>query len=496
MKNNNTGRSACSAGTVDLYEYDLETARMLTSILDEIHPHLKAHLKRVANNSANFCEKNRLLSQEKVERVYLAALVHDIGKIALGTDLVTGTKAAQREESLEYRRHPVVGEKILSNQSAFTDLLPIVRHHHERYDGNGYPDNKKGGDIPLESRVIAFFDHVDILMHLNSADEPAGLDSALNDATVKSGQYFDPDLMDRFVAFVKETGGESEDFTLKKERATLRKLFTGILKKISAGKITPPVVPKVVQDLQTEIKKQTSNADKLGALIERDPVISLRLISIANSPVYRGVQEISNVRNALPRMGLKETLNIVFGIANKSLYAANRPQFKILMDRLWGHSLATAYAAKLLGQKLGFDDPDNLFLMGLIHDVGKAVLLKAFSDELDAKSYNLEAILANINEAHLSVGAMLIKRWGFSSQIVNTVMHHEGGNYKEDTAREILVIHLANMLTRQLGYSLYPGTDVNFEALAAVQLLKLDPADIAPIGEEVKSIVSEVAHLF
>jgi HD-GYP domain-containing protein (c-di-GMP phosphodiesterase class II) len=175
MKNNNSGRSTCSAGTVDLYEYDLETARMLTSILDEIHPHLKAHMKRVANNSANFCEKNRLLSQEKVERVYLAALVHDIGKIALATDLVTGTKAAQREESLEYRRHPVVGEKILSNQSAFTDLLPIVRHHHERYDGNGYPDNKKGGDIPLESRVIAFFDHVDILMHLNSADEPASL---------------------------------------------------------------------------------------------------------------------------------------------------------------------------------------------------------------------------------------------------------------------------------------------------------------------------------
>jgi len=57
MKNNNTGRSTCSAGTVDLYEYDLETARMLTSILDEIHPHLKAHMKRVANNSANFCKR-------------------------------------------------------------------------------------------------------------------------------------------------------------------------------------------------------------------------------------------------------------------------------------------------------------------------------------------------------------------------------------------------------------------------------------------------------
>ena len=496
MKSTTANRSSAPMGIADPFESNLEIARMLTSILDEIHPHLKAHLKRVANNTASFCEKNKLLNQQKIERIYLVALVHDIGKIALSSDLVTEMKASKREESLEFRRHPVIGEKILSNVSACEDLLPIVRHHHERYDGKGYPDNKSAGEIPLESRVVALFDHLDMLMHPSSPDEPASLEAALNDITVKSGQYFDPDLIERFVEFVKEGGSESEDYTLKKELSTLRKLFTEILQKFSAGKITPPVVPKVVQDLQTEIKKQTSNADNLGALIERDPVISLRLISISNSPVYRGVQEITNVRNALPRLGLKETLNIVFGIANKNLYDSSRAQFKILMDKLWVHSLATAYAAKLLGQKLSFEDPDNLFLMGLIHDVGKAVLLKAFSDELAAKSYNIEAIVANINEAHLSVGAMLIKRWGFSSQVINTVMHHEGGDYTEDTAKEILVIHLANMLTRTLGYSLYSDKEINFEELTSVQLLQLDPESIPAIGEEVKNIVSEVAHLF
>jgi putative nucleotidyltransferase with HDIG domain len=313
---------------------------------------------------------------------------------------------------------------------------------------------------------------------------------------VKSGQNFDPDLIDRFVQFVKERGVESEDFTLKKDLSTLRKLFTAILQKFSAGKITPPVVPKVFHDLQKEIKNQSSNADKLGAVIERDPVISLRLISIANSPVYRGLQEITNVRNALPRLGLKETLNIVFGIANKDLYVSDRAQFKILMDKMWVHSLATAYAAKLLAQKLSLKDPDSLFMMGLIHDVGKTVLLKAFSDEMAAKSYNLDAIVANIAEAHLSVGAMLIKRWGFSQHVINTVVHHEGGDYTEDTAREILVVNLANMLTRTLGYSLYPEEDLDFSGLAAVKLLKIDPGLLPSIGEDVKRIVSEVAHLF
>ena len=256
------------------------------------------------------------------------------------------------------------------------------------------------------------------------------------------------------------------------------------------------MVPKVVHDLQKEIKTKSSNADKLGAVIERDPVISLRLISIANSPVYRGVQEITNVRNALPRLGLKETLNIVFGIANKNLYVAERAQFKILMDKLWVHSLATAYAAKSLAQKLALEDPDSFFMMGLIHDVGKTLLLKAFSDELAAKSYNLEAIVANINEAHLSVGAMLVKRWGFPQLTINTVVHHEGGNYSTDTAKEILVVNLANMLTRSLGYSLYSDKDLNLEELPSVQLLKIEPEILLKTGEDVKQIVSEVAHLF
>ena len=497
MKSSTASQSAASAGSAaGTTEYDLETARMLSAVLDEVHPAVKSHCKRVADNCAAFCEKSRLLNQQKIERIYLAALVHDIGMIAHGPELVSKLSAAEKEDHLEYRRHPIVGERILSSLSAFSDLLPIVRHHHERYDGKGYPDGKSGAGIPLESRILALFNHLDALLHPLSSEQPLTVDDALNDARVKSGQNFDPDLIDRFAEFVQQTGAESEDYTLKKEFSTLRKLFTEILQKFSAGKIAPPVVPKVVQDLQKEIKRQNSNADQIGAVIERDPVISLRLISIANSPVYRGVQEITNVRNALPRLGLRETLNIVFGIANKSLYAANRAQFKILMDRLWVHSLATAYAAKLLAQQLAMQDPDNLFMMGLIHDVGKTVLLKAFSDELAAKSYNLEAIVANINEAHLSVGAMLIKRWGFSQQVINTIMHHEGGNYTDDTANEILVVNLANMLTRTLGYSLYSDKDLELGDLAAVKLLKMDPAGLPPTGEEVKKVVSEVAHLF
>lgn len=486
-----------TATAPDLKEFVLETARMLTSMLDEVHPLVKAHSIRVANNCANFCETHKLLSPPKVERIYLAALLHDVGLVACAPEALQALAGGENGAAMQIRRHPIIGERILSSLSPLNDILPIVRHHHERFDGQGYPDGKKAAEIPLESRIIALFNHLDNLLYpITAAGQALTVGDALNDISVKSGQHFDPSLMDRFLEFAEATGAESDDFMLQKEMGTLRKVFTDILQQFSAGKIAPPVVPKVVLDLQKEIKRESSNASDLAAVIERDPVISLRLISIANSPAYRGVQEILTIRNALPRLGLKETMNIVFGIANKNLYTTGRAQFKILMDKLWVHSLATAYASKLLAQKLAMEDPDSLFLMGLIHDVGKALLLKAFSEQEAAKSYNIDAIVANINEAHLSVGAMLVKRWGLSQQVINTLLHHEDGKYGQGTAKEVLVVHLANVLSRTLNLSLYNEPDADLANVPAAQLLGLDSATLQALGAEVKQIVSEVAHLF
>ena len=78
-------------------------------------------------------------------------------------------------------------------------------------------------------------------------------------------------------------------------------------------------MPQVVKEIQAVAKRPNSTSEEIARVIEKDPVISLRLISVSNSPIYRGVTEIQDVKSALPRLGLKETLNIVLAIANKSL---------------------------------------------------------------------------------------------------------------------------------------------------------------------------------
>ena len=107
----------------------------------------------------------------------------------------------------------------------------------------------------------------------------------------------------------------------------------------------------------------------------------------------------------------------------------------------------------------------------------------------------MDAIEANLQEAHIGLGSMLLKRWNFDAEFISVITQHEEAQFHPDTVKEILVVHLANMLTRQIGFSLFEEK-IDFAELQSAQILKLEPAKVEGIGEEVKSIISDVAHLF
>lgn len=476
-------------------EFILDVVNTLVALLDEKDPFLRKHSNRVANNCANFCEEYKVCGGQDVEAIYFAGLLHDIGIVAIPINLLKRTDPLTDEEMIMIKKHPVGGEKILGNLSFLQDVLPMVRHHHEAFDGSGYPDGLKADQIPIGARVIGIFNYLDNLVFPRFNEKAVSVEDALAEISNKAGQLFDQELMQNFMAFVESNGGKSADFLQRKKADAMRTVFAEILSKFKSGKINPPVMPQVVREMQKVIKQPKSTPDELAAVIEKDPTISLRLISVSNSPVYRGITEIRNVKTAIPRLGLKETLNIVMAIANKNLYEPKNVKFKILMDKLWVHALACAYGAKLIAQFLKLDDLDKYFLMGLTHDIGKILLLNAFSDVSRGKSLSMDAIEVNIQEAHIGLGSMLLKRWGFDAEFINVISHHEDEEYSPDTVKEILVVHLANILTRRIGFSMFEE-EVDFAEVQSAQILKLEPDKIEAFGEEVKSIMSDVAHLF
>jgi putative nucleotidyltransferase with HDIG domain len=473
----------------------LEVIGTLTAMIEEKDPFIRKHCERVANNSANFCEEFKIFDEAANEAIYYAGLLHDIGILGVPARILQKVDPLTDEEMIWIKKHPVRGEKILSNLNYLKEILPMIRHHHEAINGSGYPDGLKSNEIPLGARILSLFNYFDNLAFPRSVKQAMNPENALEAVKIEAGKLFDENLIPDFIKFIDSNSGKSPDFMLKKETTSMKQIFTTILKQFMAGKINPPVMPQVVREMQRVIKKPTSGSDELAKVIEKDPVISLRLISVANSPIYRGVTDIRNVKNAIPRLGLKETLNIAIAIANKSLYETGKVQFKILMDKLWAHSLASAFGAKLIAQNLRLEDPENFFLMGLTHDIGKILLLKAFSEVSKQRMLNMDAVQANIQEAHISLGSLLVKRWGFDDKFIKVISHHEDSKFSEDTSTEILVVHLANMLTRRLGFSLFED-EVDIAELHSAQILKIAPETIESIGEELKQILQHVAHLF
>ncbi len=479
-------------------ELMIQAARTLLAVIEEKDPHLRQHSERVANACAHFCEQSGLFPPKEIDLVYFAGLLHDLGLIFSPPEIEGASGELSEEHRAVLKQHPVLSVKLLADLSPLGGALPFIRHHHETWNGGGYPDGLKGEDIPLGARLIALFDRFDWMISPRFPQKGMEKTAALEEIINLSGQEFDSSLVDQFAQFIEATGGEIKEYieTPKKETANIKEVFTLILQKFASGKLLPPVMPQVVQELQAVVDQPNATADMMSTAIERDPVVALRLISIANSPAYRGMKEIRTVREAIPRMGLKETMNVVMAIANKSLYETKNPHFRQLMDRLWAHSIAAAFGAKLIGQHLKLADVELIFLMGLTHDIGKTLLLKAFSEEAATRNMDMNLVVANIQEAHLGISNLMLKRWGFNEAFIRAVSLHEKNEFDATAAKEALIVNLANMITRLIGCSIMEPARIEPVDLRSAGLLGISAEETERIGEDTKALVKDLAHLF
>ncbi len=122
-----------------------------------------SHSMRVSDMAEQICYLLNLDSKE-IEIIHIAAHVHDIGKIGISDSILLKTGPLNEDEWNFMKQHPVIGYSILNKVESFEEIAKIIRHHHERYDGKGYPDGLAEKSIPLGSRIIAIADSIDAMM--------------------------------------------------------------------------------------------------------------------------------------------------------------------------------------------------------------------------------------------------------------------------------------------------------------------------------------------
>ena len=155
-----TQRSQAQAGIKHLLAGLLQS---LTTIIDAKDPYTAGHSERVAR-IATLVAKQMGLPPEQMGDVYLAGLLHDVGKIGVRDDVLQKPGKLTREEYEEMQQHPLIGDRIVASIKPFDRLRAAVRHHHERWDGGGYPDKLAKEEIPLIARILCLADACDAMM--------------------------------------------------------------------------------------------------------------------------------------------------------------------------------------------------------------------------------------------------------------------------------------------------------------------------------------------
>jgi putative nucleotidyltransferase with HDIG domain len=186
-----------------LEEAYISMVRVIAASLDARDPYTLGHSTRVAKLS---CELGRRLGMEEEELTHLerAAIFHDLGKIQTPDDVLLKEERLTRAEVEQMRSHPADGTDILRMAPFLHRYIPVVRSHHEWYNGEGYPDGAKGTEIPLHAQIIALADAFDAMTTDRPYREALSTGEALEEIVRFKGTQFSPELAEEFARMVRE----------------------------------------------------------------------------------------------------------------------------------------------------------------------------------------------------------------------------------------------------------------------------------------------------
>jgi diguanylate cyclase (GGDEF)-like protein/putative nucleotidyltransferase with HDIG domain len=170
----------------------------LSEVIDMRDPFVLGHSKQVTNYAVAIAKKLDL-SPEQVEKIRKASLLHDIGKLGVPDRILTKPGTLTQEEYDMVKDHVILGAKILESSLALNSLIPIVEHHHERYDGKGYPEGLKANEIPIEARIISLADAIEAMASDRPYRKSMGISQIMEEVTRCSGTHFDPAVVRAFL---------------------------------------------------------------------------------------------------------------------------------------------------------------------------------------------------------------------------------------------------------------------------------------------------------
>jgi response regulator RpfG family c-di-GMP phosphodiesterase/HD-like signal output (HDOD) protein len=426
--------------------------RSITDALEAKDEHLYGHARRVGGYSVAMGRRLRL-DAAALEQLSLAAALHDIGKIATPDAVLLKPGPLTEEERACVRLHPERGARMLAGVPEMEDVAAAIRHHHERWDGAGYPAGLAGEQIPLASRIICLTDAYDAMTSPRPFRGALDHDAAIARLREEAGRQFDPEVVRAFC----------ELEALAQIRAAVGDAARGrapwLAASLPAGACFMPAAELVAQAM-------------------REPALAACVLREANP---EGAT--ANIEEACARLGEARLRPLVSRVCESS-----RPHLGA--EVFSQHSLRCAVSARLLAEQTGVFAPGDAYTLGLLHDVGELLLCSLFPEEMEnllwlGEGERLEREVWAFGVDHAQVGQWALDALGLPRALGTLVqMHHDALRVNSPAA---LLLHVADAVACAENVSEITALDaLGSDRLA---LLGLTRADLARVHERTAETV-------
>lgn len=224
----------------------------------------------------------------------------------------------------------------------------------------------------------------------------------------------------------------------------------GLRQRMASGTLDLPLLPDVAMEVMNLSSSDKAGSQKIAEILHRDQTLAGHVLRIANSPLYRPRSPIGSLQQAISRLGINELRDIVYTVSVKSRLF-NVKGYQQGVQALWQHAVSSAVYAKEIATMLGYG-ADKAFLWGLLHDVGKPVVLLTLAElqkELGGM-LPLQAVVAAMDEMHTEVGGVLAERWQLPVIVQACIQYHHNYLGASEYIEAALVTSLADCLAHHL----------------------------------------------
>ncbi len=222
-------------------------------------------------------------------------------------------------------------------------------------------------------------------------------------------------------------------------------LARSIETRLMEGKLELTVLPQIAGEVMDLCGAETTDAARLSALLHRDQALATNVLRVANSPAYMSAVRIASLQQAVSRVGLRQVAEIAMAVSVRaSLFPTGDSE--ALLRVMWRHSVAAGFFAKEIA-RIRRRNVETAFLCGLLHDVGKPVLLANLANlEDDGNSLDAETVAAVLDHFHTRAGRILAERWQLPVQICEAIQHHHHYIAAEEHRESAMLACLADLM--------------------------------------------------